>query len=51
MVEQFVGFHGKGVMKKLILDRGFLDGSEIGRCKKEWGGRCPDPRTSGYGYL
>lgn len=37
MVEQFVGFHGKGVMKKLILDRGFLDGSEIGDCKKEWG--------------
>lgn len=37
MVEQFVGFHGKGVMKKLILDRGFLDGSELGRCKKKWG--------------
>src|SRR3990172_5333219 len=24
-------------MKRLILDRGFLDGPAIGRCKKEWG--------------
>lgn len=37
MVAQFVEFHGKGIMKKLILDRGFLDGAEIGRCKKERG--------------
>lgn len=37
MVEQFVGFHGKGVIKKLILDRGFLDGPNIGRCRQEWG--------------
>jgi len=37
MVEQFVAAHGKGVMKRLILDRGFLDGPAIGRCKKEWG--------------
>lgn len=37
MVEQFIGFHGKGIMKKLILDRGFLDGPAIGRCKSEWG--------------
>ena len=37
MVEQFAGFHGKGIMKKLILDRGFLDGPAIGRCKNEWG--------------
>lgn len=37
LVKEFVGFHGKGVMKKLILDRGFLDGAAIGRCKKEWG--------------
>ena len=37
LVKEFVGFHGKGVMKKLILDRGFLDGPAIGRCKKEWG--------------
>jgi len=37
MVEQFVGFHGKGTLKKLILDRGFLDGPHIGRCKQQWG--------------
>lgn len=37
MVEQFVGFHGKGTLKKLILDRGFLDGPNIGRCKQHWG--------------
>lgn len=37
MVEQFVGFHGKGIIKLLILDRGFLDGLNIGRCKQEWG--------------
>jgi hypothetical protein len=37
LVEQFVAAHGKGVMKRLILDRGFLDGPAIGRCKQEWG--------------
>jgi Transposase DDE domain len=37
MVDNFVKFHGKGIMKKLILDRGFLDGVEIGRCKKDRG--------------
>jgi hypothetical protein len=37
LVEQFVAAHGKGVMKRLILDRGFLDGPAIGRCKKELG--------------
>ena len=37
LVEKFVASHGKGVMKRLILDRGFLDGSAIGRCKQEWG--------------
>jgi hypothetical protein len=37
LVEQFVAAHGKGVMKRLILDRGFLDGHAIGRCKQEWG--------------
>jgi len=37
LVEQFVAAHGKGGMKRLILDRGFLDGAAIGRCKKEWG--------------
>jgi len=37
LLEQFVAAHGKGVMKRLILDRGFLDGPAIGRCKQEWG--------------
>ena len=36
-VEQCVAAHGKGVMKRLILDRGFLDGPAIGRCKQDWG--------------
>ncbi len=37
LVEAFVQDHGRGVMKRLILDRGFLDGAQIGRCKREWG--------------
>jgi hypothetical protein len=37
LVEQFVGFPGRGVMKRLILDRGFIDGPCMGRCKTEWG--------------
>jgi hypothetical protein len=37
LVKQFVEAMGKGVMKKLILDRGFLDGEEISRCKREYG--------------
>jgi hypothetical protein len=37
LVKQFVETMGKGVMKKLILDRGFLDGQEISRCKREYG--------------
>jgi Transposase DDE domain len=37
LVEAFVGYHGRGVMKRLILDRGFVDGEKIGQCKKEWG--------------
>ena len=37
LVEQFVAAHGKEVMKRLILDRGFLDGAAIGQCKQEWG--------------
>jgi hypothetical protein len=35
MVEQFIQAVGRGVMKLLILDRGFLDGEAIGRCHKE----------------
>ena len=37
LVEAFVKYHGRGVMKRLILDRGLLDGVQIGRCKQEWG--------------
>jgi len=37
LVEEFVHYHGRGVMKRLILDRGFLDGANIGHCKKDLG--------------
>ncbi len=37
LVEEFVQYHGRGLMKRLIVDRGFLDGAQIGRCKGEWG--------------
>ena len=36
-VRQFVETVGKGVMKRLILDRGFLDGKSISTCKKDYG--------------
>ena len=37
LVRQFVKTMGKGVMKRLILDRGFLDGKSISNCKKDYG--------------
>jgi len=37
LVEEFVQTLGKGVMKRLILDRGFLDGEAISRCKEQYG--------------
>ena len=37
MVKQFVEAVGKGVMKRLILDRGFLDGKAISTCKAHYG--------------
>lgn len=37
LVAGFVQAVGRGVMKRLILDRGFLDGEQIGRCKNEYG--------------
>jgi len=37
LVKQFVQTVGKGVMKRLILDRGFLDGQALSICKKEYG--------------
>jgi hypothetical protein len=33
LVEQFVRRMGKGIIKLLILDRGFVDGKNISRCK------------------
>jgi hypothetical protein len=37
MVDDFVDAVGSGVMKRLILDRGFIDGAQMGRCKKDHG--------------
>jgi len=37
LVADFVQAVGKGVMKLLILDRGFIDGENISRCQQEWG--------------
>ena len=37
MVEQFVRAVGRGVMKLLILDRGFVDGERISFCKEQLG--------------
>jgi len=37
LVRQFVETMGKGVMKRLILDRGFLDGKSISKCKEDYG--------------
>lgn len=36
LVKAFVETVGKGVMKRLILDRGFLDGQAISTCKKDY---------------
>jgi hypothetical protein len=37
LVQEFVQAVGKGVMKRLILDRGFLDGKAISQCKEQYG--------------
>lgn len=37
LVQQFVEQVGKAVIKLLILDRGFIDGKNISRCKQECG--------------
>ena len=36
LVQQFVQTVGKGVIKWLVLDRGFIDGAELSRCKQQW---------------
>ena len=37
LVKQFVEAVGQGVMKRLILDRGFIDGEAISVCKSKYG--------------
>ena len=37
LVREFAEGAGKGGMKRLLLDRGFLDGEAISRCKKDYG--------------
>ena len=37
LVREFVNVAGKGVMKRLIVDRGFLDGKAISTCKNDYG--------------
>jgi hypothetical protein len=36
LVEKFLETVGQGVMKRLVVDRGFLDGKRIGHLKKRW---------------
>ena len=37
LVDDFVAAVGPGILRRLILDRGFLDGAAIGRCKQAHG--------------
>jgi hypothetical protein len=37
LVRRFVEAVGQGVMKRLILDRGFIDGEAISLCKEQYG--------------
>ena len=37
LLETFVDAVGRGVLKVLLVDRGFIDGSQIGRLKTEFG--------------
>jgi len=37
LVDTFIEAVGRGVMKTLIVDRGFVDGPEIGRMKRDYG--------------
>lgn len=36
LLARFVATVGPGVIKWLVLDRGFLDGERISRCKEQW---------------
>src|SRR5438128_362555 len=35
LIDDFVRSHGRGIIKRLILDRGFIDGPSIGRCQRD----------------
>jgi hypothetical protein len=51
LVEQFVQTVGKGAIKWLVLDRGFIDGEQLSRCKqdcKRYGG-CGLSKRAGAG--
>lgn len=37
LVDEFVEAVGQGVIKRLLLDRGFIDGKGIGHCKRDHG--------------
>jgi hypothetical protein len=37
LIERFVRGMGKGLIKRLIVDRGFLDGKAISTCKEQYG--------------
>lgn len=37
LVDEFVGAVGEGVIRRLIVDRGFIDGEKIGKCKLDHG--------------
>ena len=45
LVEAFVQYHGRGVMKRLILDRGFLDGLRSVVANKSGELMCSSPRA------
>jgi hypothetical protein len=37
MLEKFVAEVGEGVIRRLLLDRGFIDGERIAHCKRKLG--------------
>ena len=37
LLEEFVTALGRGAVKRLLLDRGFLDGAQVGKCKRDYG--------------
>jgi hypothetical protein len=37
LVDQFVHDHGRGIIKRLLVDRGLIDGAKIGHCRQDLG--------------